>query len=326
MKVAFVYDSTVKDHSARQTVSGRPGVSAPVPTALNAIQTALGSEHEVILIPNDEQLEDQLLTAWPDLVLRLTDDYGQTEDDVALGNLLERWHIPFAGSPSRTLQLCHNRESTRRTLRKRGLPTPVFTIVQAMSDLREVDSFPVSIKPLFDRVPDMEDDECLAYTPGDLRERARMVIEMYEQPALVETVMPGRSFTVAIIGNAAQATALPLVERRHEAASAEIRSTSGMHLTFDCPAIVAADLERRLTKLGLQAFQAMDCLDFCSVHIRLDENEQPYIMEICPLPGLLPQAGRSSAFLQAASAAGMTYPALISRILGLVSQRQGLKA
>jgi D-alanine-D-alanine ligase len=326
MKIAFVYDSFSRDHGSCQTESGCPDVSGHVPASLNTIEAAFGSEHEVTLIPHDDRLEDHLLTSWPDLVLRLTDDFGQTDDDITLSSMLERWHIPYAGSPPRTLQLCQDLEATRRALRKRGLPTPVFTVAQVLSDLREIDRFPVSVKPLFDRVLDMESEGCLAYTPSDMREQVRSVVEIYDQPALVETFMPGRAFTVAILGNGSQATVLPLVERRYVVTPADIRSTSGVQPAYDCPARVGVDLGQQLKDLGQQAFLALGCLDFCSVHIRLDENEQPYIMEISPLPGLLPQTGRSSAFLQAASAAGMTYPVLISRIFRLASYRQGLKA
>jgi D-alanine-D-alanine ligase len=326
MKIALVYDALPMEQDSAQTKPERCDVRARVPTSLNTIQTAFGSEHEVILISYDEQLEDHLLTAWPELVLRLGDDFGKTEESVALGSMLERWHIPYAGSPSRTLQMCQDREATRLALRKRGLPTPVFTVAQVMSDLREVDRFPVSVKPLFDRLPEMEGEGYLAYTPSDLREQVRWVIEIYDQPALVETFMPGRAFIVAILGNGPQAAVLPMVERRYDSPSTDTGSALGLQPLFNCPATVAAEHEQRMTDLGRQAFTALGCLDFCCVHIRLDENDQPYIMALCPLPGLLPQTGRSSAFLQAASAAGMSYPALISRIFRLASYRQGLKA
>jgi D-alanine-D-alanine ligase len=170
----------------------------------------------------------------------------------------------------------------------------------------------------------MGGEECLAYTPRDLREQVRLIVEMYDQPALVETFMPGRIFTVAILGNGSEATVLPLVERCYVMPSIGNRSKSGLHPAFECPATIGAELEQQMTDLGQQAFLGLGCLDFCSLHFRLDENEQVYITEICPQPVLLPQPGCSSAFLQAASAAGMTYVALISRILRLTCQRQGL--
>jgi D-alanine-D-alanine ligase len=324
MKVALVYDLPSEYPGLRHAAADRTDINWHVPLSLNTIQAALSSEHEVILISHDAMIEDHLLSTWPDLVLRLTDDFGRSDDNVTLSSLLERWHIPYVGSPPRTLQLCQDRGAIRQVLRKQGLPTPVHTVAQVPSDLRDIDQFPVSIQPLFARITNMGGEECLAYTPRDLREQVRLIVEMYDQPALVETFMPGRIFTVAILGNGSEATVLPLVERCYVMPSIDNRSKSGLHPAFECPATIGAELEQQIIDLGQQAFLGLGCLDFCSLHFRLDENEQVYITEICPQPVLLPQPGCSSAFLQAASAAGMTYVALISRILRLTCQRQGL--
>lgn len=338
MKIALVYKSPLAcqgvDHVAlRQSESG-----SEVPPALTMIQTVLAADREVVLMTMDSQLEEKLLAEWPDLVLHLADDFGCSEASVAFASMLERWHIPYAGSSARTIRLCQDRGATRRLLDKHGMPTPVFTVAQTADDLRGITYFPVSIKPLLRADSSLHEDEIIAYTRQDMRATVRWIIEAYDQPALVETLLQGREFTVAILGNGPQPTTFSLVERYATTAAVGIpanpaRKQSGAkpdrvrpHPTFICPASVSSDLQAQMTKLAQKTFLTLECQDFCSVHLCLDDEQQPYIMAVNPLPGLLPRAGHSSAFLQAASAAGMTYPALIARILQLTSRRHGFAA
>lgn len=319
MKIALVYKSPTERQGVDPTALRQSGCGMEVPPALTMIQTVLAAEREVVLIPMDSQLEEKLLAEWPDLVLHLADDFGCSEASVAFTAMLERWHIPYAGSSAHTLQLCQDRGATRCLLGKHGMPTPVFIVAQVPNDLRGITYFPVRIRPLLREGSGLHDDEIIAYTRQDMRATVRWIIEVYDQPALVETFLQGREFTVAMLGNHPQPTAFSLVERYYTASAVGLP-------TFICPATVRPDLQAQMTKLAQQAFLTLECQDFCSVHLCLDDEQQPYIMAVNPLPGLLPRAGHSSAFLQAASAAGMTYPALIARVLQLTGRRHGLTA
>lgn len=319
MKIALVYKSPLVRRGADHATLRQSGCDTKVPPALTMIQTVLATEWEVVLLPMDNQLEEKLLAEWPDLVLHLADDVGCSEASVAFTAMLERWHLPYAGSSARTLQLCRDRGATRRVLDKHGMPTPVFMVAQTPNDLRGITNFPVSIRPLLRAGSGLHDDDIIAYTRQDMRATVRWIIEVYDQPALVETLLQGREFTVAMLGNRPRPTAFSLVERYYTA------SATGLP-TFICPAALHPDLQAQMTKLAQQAFLTLECQDFCNVHLCLDDEQQPYIMAVNPLPGLLPRAGHSSAFLQAASAAGMTYPALVARILQLTGRRHGLTA
>jgi D-alanine-D-alanine ligase len=60
--------------------------------------------------------------------------------------------------------------------------------------------------------------------------------------------------------------------------------------------------------------------------VRLDESGEPNILELNPLPGILPNPDANSCFPKAARTAGMTYEELINRVLEIACQRVGLKA
>ena len=174
-------------------------------------------------------------------------------------------------------------------------------------------------------------------TRAALQAQVQRVVETYAQPALVETFLAGREFTVALLGNGAQVTVLPLVEICFAALppdsvpvySYEVKwlwDTSDHPLDiFTCPADIGPELTAKIVKMSRQAFDALGCRDWCRIDIRLDASGQPAILEMNPLPGILPHAESHSCFPHAAAAAGIAYPDLIRQVLRLACQRYGLR-
>jgi D-alanine-D-alanine ligase len=336
MKIALVYDPNPIGATAPATCVHDTWTTTDTTTAIAAVQAALASEHEVVLIASEAHMEDRLLAFWPDIVINLAALPVRPEAEAAIPSLLERWHIPFTGSSAETLRTCLDRGASKRVLRKHGIPTPVFMVVQAPEEVRGVQRFPLSVKPLYDGEAPLLDSEALVHTGDELLARVRWVLDTYDQPALVETSLPGREFTVALLGNGATIEVLPLVERDTVSVPAETlalatadqpwpwASGERQEWRYRCPTEVAPELAQRLADLARRAFLALNCRDFCGVLVRLDTEEQPYILATNPLPGLLPHPETPSAFLTAA-AARMTYPDLICHIWQIACQRYGLR-
>jgi D-alanine-D-alanine ligase len=57
----------------------------------------------------------------------------------------------------------------------------------------------------------------------------------------------------------------------------------------------------------------------------LDEAGEPNVLELNPLPGILPNPDANSCFPKAARTAGLSYDALIQRVLEIACQRLGLE-
>lgn len=336
MKIALVYDMNVVavSETSDDAEDAWPGGDASA--ALAAAHLTLAADHDVLLLGNDGDMEDRLLALWPDIVINLTEAVTSTEHDSSLLALLERWHLPCTGSSIHTIRRCYDKGACRRELRKKGLPTPTFLVAQAPEDVRGLERFPLLVKPLVEDDPAVADTEAVVHTAADLLTRVRWVLETYEQPALVETALPGKKFTVALLGNGPSVTALPPVEwdiaslpaetvavaTVEEAQPWSYRGTSRYkHL---CPAEIPSDLAQSMLSLAQQAFLILGCQDVCDVLLRLDAGGQPYILDVNPQPGLLPNPQNPSAFLTAATAAGMTYPTLIRHLWHLACHRYGL--
>lgn len=91
---------------------------------------------------------------------------------------------------------------------------------------------------------------------------------------------------------------------------------------FDCPARIDARLARAIEKVTLDAYHALGCRDWSRIDVRLDSAGAPNVVEVNPLPGILPDPDDNSCFPKAARAAGMSYDELIQSCLRLAAARQ----
>jgi D-alanine-D-alanine ligase len=171
-----------------------------------------------------------------------------------------------------------------------------------------------------------------------LKEEIRRVLGDYRQPALVEKFLPGREFTVALLGNGSEIEVLPIVEIQFEELPGHINPIYSFEAKwiwdtvenpleiFACPARLSAPLEKKIGSVCRAAYLALRVRDWCRIDVRLDEAGKPCILELNPLPGILPDPDANSCFPKAARTAGMDYAQLINRVLDIACRRVGLAA
>ena len=244
--------------------------------------------------------------------------------------------MPFTGSSSRTLQTCLDKAAAKRVLQQHGLPTPAHAVVYHTHTLPALPALPLSVKPLHEGSSKGIAEASVVYTPAALQRRVAHVLETYHQPALVETFLPGREFTVALLGNSPEITVLPLVEICFTAlppSAVPLYSYAAKWLwdtpqhpraILRCPADLPTDLTGAIADLCRRAFVALECRDWCRIDVRLDAHGQPHILELNPLPGIVPAPEGHAGFPTAAAAAQISYPELIRRVLSHAGQRYGL--
>ncbi len=91
---------------------------------------------------------------------------------------------------------------------------------------------------------------------------------------------------------------------------------------FDCPARIDSTLARAIERVTLDAYRVLGCRDWSRIDVRLDAAGEPKIVEVNPLPGILPDPADNSCFPKAARAAGISYDELIQTCLKLAATRQ----
>ncbi len=68
----------------------------------------------------------------------------------------------------------------------------------------------------------------------------------------------------------------------------------------------------------------MGCRDWCRIDVRLDARGLPNVIELNPLPGILPRPEQNSCFPKAARAAGLSYDRMILGVVDAACERLNL--
>jgi len=179
-------------------------------------------------------------------------------------------------------------------------------------------------------------DNSLFDNHDDLRKRIPEMVERYRQPVLIEQYLPGREFTAALLGNGSDVRVLPLVEMDFSCLPAGANpmysyeakwtwDSPGDSLPlFRCPADADDALRETIEDTAEDAFRVLRCRDWARMDMRLDEDGAPSVMEVNPLPGILPNPEDHSWFPEAARAAGVSYTEMILTVVREACDRYGI--
>jgi len=314
---------------------------------IDHIRAAIESRgHKTVFIPADGNLPSALKQAKADICFNIAEGIGGDAREAQIPALLEMFRIPYTGSRVLTNAISLDKTLTKRIWRDRRLPVAPFQeFTFGDEPLRpELRQFPLFVKPAREGTGMGVDQHAIVHSEQELRERAEYIIRMYHQPALVETFLPGREFTVGVLGrrDAGLYTRhpewyekdgfhrLPVLEldsRRSVTpsiygleAKAQSVGTEGAP-EYLCPAPIEPELTKKLQHLALRAHIILGALDVSRTDIRLDAEGNPRLLEINTLPGLTP--GYSDLCIQA-NANGISYEELILEILYLGASRFGM--
>lgn len=313
---------------------------------IDRIRKAIESDgHETGFLQADQELPFALKKFKPDICFNIAEGLGGDAREAQIPALLEMMQIPYTGSRVLTNAISLDKTLTKRIWRDRRLPVAPFQeFIAGDEALRPELNFPLFVKPAREGTGMGVDLNAIVHNEDELRERTRYVIDKYDQPALVETFLPGREFTVGILGrpNAKACSRHPEWYDKdgfHRFPILELDSTrsvtpnvySGAAKSksvgeegapgYFCPAELEPEFAKKLQYLAWRAHILLGALDVSRTDIRLDAEGTPRLMEINTLPGLTPDY--SDLCLQA-SAEGISYNDLILEILYLAATRWGL--
>jgi D-alanine-D-alanine ligase len=311
------------------------------------IQEAIESDgHETKFLMADRTLPQTIQEYKPDICLNIAEGLGGDARESHIPALLEMLSIPYTGSRVLTNAISLDKTLTKRIWRDRRLPVAPFQEFNVGDEpLRPDLKFPLFVKPAREGTGMGVDAKAIVKNEAELRERIKWVVGSYLQPALVETFLSGREFTVGVMGRAdsklysrhpdwyddkdgfhrfpileldASRSVTPQVYS--QAAKSKDVGEEGAP-DFTCPANVEPELEKKLKHFAWRAHILLNALDISRTDIRLDDDGNPRLMEINTLPGLT--ADYSDLCLQA-KAEGISYNDLILDILYLAAGRWGL--
>jgi D-alanine-D-alanine ligase len=305
---------------------------------VRAVERALASRHQVTPVNADLDAFEAFrrLRGKVDLVFNIAEGLHGASREGQIPAMLDMLGIPYTGSEPLTLGLCLDKRRTKEILRYNGVPTPRFWTVTALNELPARLHFPLMVKPTLEGSSKGVTDRSLVRNRRELVRQVDWVLSTYHQPALIEEFLPGREFTVAMLGNGSALRALPFVEINFDSLPAGVNPIYSFEAKwvwdreedplqiFSCPAVLEPLLQRQIEAVCRQAFNALGCRDWCRIDVRLNDQGHPQIVELNPLPGILPRPEQNSCFPKAARAAGMSYDETILAVVDAAFQRLGL--
>lgn len=235
---------------------------------------------------------------------------GQGEDGTVQA-LLDLTGVAYTGSGHLASALAMDKDLSKRLFREAGVETPDWLMAPASDDeiVTEL-GLPVIVKP-------SKQGSTVGLTLVKERARLRAAIaeaEKYDDEVMVEQFIPGREFTVGILGG----EALPVGEiiPVHEIYDYECKYTAGM-AREEFPAKLAGEQTAKVQEQARRAFRALKLSGCARIDFRMTAEGRFYCLEANTLPGMT----EFSLIPQAAAAAGVGFAELCERIV-LLAIRQ----
>ena len=355
-------NTTVADiapiHSERvpgQSLPGTPSTDSPLrPTSttrrndiyaewdtmetVHAVRDALAEQYHVDLVEANEDAYERLRDLRPDFAFNMSEGLYGVSREAQIPAILEMLRIPYLGSDPLTLSVCLDKSRAKEILLYYGVPTPSFSVIPSVQALCDaVVKYPAMVKPLHEGSSKGIYNSCVVNSARELEREVRTILETYEEPALVEDFLVGREFTVAMMGNGDDVRVLPIVELKFDALPVGVnhiysyeakwiwdRSDNPLDI-FECPARLDDKLEAAIERVCRDAYRILRCRDWSRIDVRLDSHHQPNIIEVNPLPGILPKPEDNSCFPKAARAVGLDYRRMIQTVAEIAMRRTGVR-
>jgi D-alanine-D-alanine ligase len=312
------------------------------PETIAAVERALSGLGEVVPLEADADFPQRLRETRPDIVFNMAEGLTGQNREAHVPAICEFYGIPYSGSDPFTLSLALNKARTKQMLLYYGIPTAPFALVESLAEAKAVKKagqlrYPLFAKPVQEGSSKGITERNYIRRPDDLLACVAELLEVYEQPVLIEEFLPGAEFTCGVLGNGRDARVLPIVGIRFDALPEGALPIYGFEAKwiwdrpeqplrmFECPAAVDDRMRLAIEQVTLRAYNALGCRDWSRVDVRLDHAGIPNIVEVNPLPGILPNPEDNSCLPKAARAAGIDYDELIQSCVLAAAKRQGIR-
>lgn len=319
-RIIVVYnDSPSRIKGEPQDMLAEQGVIA----CSQAVADALAGCYEVQRVPIHADVEVALAsyppTEW--VVFNLGEGIqGRLFEEARIAWALEAMGYRITGSRGDALARSIHKEHAKQLFTRAGIATPRWRLCRGISEMVDGLDFPLIVKPVAEDGSLGIGPEAVVHDLAALRASVGHTIECYRQAALVEEFITGRELNVSLWGDLPEVLPLAEIDFRDFAdpcnpivsfaAKWDATSFAYHHTPVLCPASVDRRLAGRIQEAALAAWHVIGCQGYARVDMRVDANDQPYVVEVNCNPDLSPEAG----FFQAVRRIGCGYEEMVRRI------------
>lgn len=299
----------------------------------------LDGYHYSYLNNHDTLFNDLIkLNTKTDFVLNLCDE-GYNNDprkELHVPATLEMLGIPYTGGGPQCLAFCYDKSLVRGIANEMGIPVSGAFFIKPEDSTFELPlRFPIIVKPNFGDSSFGITQRSVAYSIEDLVNAISEIREKfgYEKPILVEEFLPGKDFTIGIIGNPPESyTVLPIIQEDYSDLPPELPKICGYEAKWmpdspywqikSIPADLPDDVEKFVVECCLRLFERLECRDYARFDWRIDSEGNPKILEVNPNPGWC----WDGHLAKMSKIAGISYSEMLGAILRAAEDRLRIQA
>lgn len=237
--------------------------------------------------------------------------HGGWGENGAVQGMLEVMGIPYTGSGVLASALAMDKEASKKIFIYHDIPVPPFKVLSKKDYINSAFnlssfSFPCVVKPA------EEGSSIGVNIVKNEREFQDAIDEAFKfgKRVIIEKFIEGREIHIGVLGD----KALGGVEVRPKKGfySYEAKYTKGL-TEYILPPEIDDALYEKLKDLGLRAHNALSCSGATRVDMIVDQQGNPYVLEVNTIPGMT----ETSLLPKIASLAGYDFKGLVKEILEL---------
>ena len=325
MRIGLAYD--LRNEYLAAGYSEEETAELDRPETIDALAEAIAAlGHRVDRIGSARRLVQRLAAGdrW-DLVFNFAEGiHGQARES-QVPCILDVFGIPYTFSDPLVMAVCLDKGLAKLVVRQAGLPTPDFAVVERAEQVEQLRlEFPLFVKPVAEGTGKGVSPASIVHDQSSLLARCEELLSRFHQPVLVESYLPGREFTVGLVGTGPEArvlgtleiclrpTAEPNVYSYQNKEYCEERVDYVFVRPEEDPVVAQAE------QIALAAWQVLGCRDAGRLDLRCDAQGRPQFLEANPLAGLHPT---HSDLPMICTARGIPYQRLIGWIIESAAKR-----
>jgi D-alanine-D-alanine ligase len=322
LNVGITYD--LRDDYLAEGYSHEETAEFDLPDTIEAIEKVIiGNGYSACRIGNIKALTCRLAAGdrW-DLVFNIAEGLYGFGREAQVPALLDAYNIPYTFSDVLGQALTLHKGMTKHIIHDLGIPTPAFHVINSEDDIAAVGlPFPLFAKPVAEGTGKGITALSKITTGEQLTRVCKNLLQTFGQPVLVESYLPGREFTVGILGTGKEAKALGAIEvilrptAEKNAYSYENKENYDKLVQY---ILVDDDEAKHAVEISLAVWRGLDLKDAGRVDLRSDACGIPHFIEVNSLAGLNPV--RSDLPILC-NLLGISYHDLISSIISSALRR-----
>lgn len=246
--------------------------------------------------------------------------HGNLGEDGTVQGLFRLLKKPYVGSGIAASAMAFDKELTKRILNQAGIRNTKYILVTPDNQANYGwDQVKAELGDLVFVKPSKQGSSVGIHKVRNAEEYQAALADAltYDYKVLIEEAVPNpREIEISILGNdhpiASKLGGLRIPEG-DDFYDYNNKFVDASGVVFDLPVIVAEPLQKEITQMALDAYQALEIKGMCRMDFLVDENDVPYLSE----PNTLPGFTNISLYPQMWNVSGISYSELIDRLIEL---------